>query len=49
MKHLILNLEKKFLIDSDTGEVLARPGCDINKILRTFDAQGIAYTKQIWF
>lgn len=49
MKHLILNLEKKFLIDSDTGEVLAKPGCDINKILRTFDAQGIAYTMQIWF
>ena len=49
MKHLIFNLEKKFLIDGDTGEVLTKPWCDINRILRDFDAQGIAYTIQIWF
>lgn len=49
MKHLILNIEKKFLIDGETKKILAMCGCDINRILRAFDAQGIAYTIQIWF
>ena len=49
MKHLLLDIENKFLIDDETGKILAERGCDINKILRDFDAQGITYTIQIWF
>lgn len=49
MKHLLLDIENKFLIDGETGEILAERGCDINKTLRDFDTQGIAYTMQIWF
>lgn len=49
MKHLLLDIENKFLIDGETGEILAKYGCDINRTLRTFDTQGITYTMQIWF
>ena len=49
MKHLILDIENKFLIDRETGEILAERRHDINKTLRAFDAQGITYTMQIWF
>ena len=49
MKHLLLDIENKFLIDDETGEILAECGCDINKTLRDFDAQDVAYTMQIWF
>lgn len=49
MKHLILDIENKFLIDGDTKEILAKHGCDINRTLRAFDDQGITYTMRIWF
>ena len=49
MKNLLLDIENKFLIDGETGEILAEHGCDINRTLRAFDAQGITYTMQIWF
>lgn len=49
MKHLLLDIENKFLIDGGTGEILAEHECDINKVLRTFDTQNISYTMQIWF
>lgn len=49
MKHLLLDIENKFLIDEETGEILAERGWDLNKTLRDFDRQGITYTIQILF
>lgn len=49
MKNLLLDVEHKFLIDRDVCEILAMGADDINKTLKDFDAQGIAYTMQIWF
>ena len=49
MKHLLLDIENKILFDEETGEILGERGWDLNKTLRAFDAQDIAYTIQIWF
>lgn len=46
---LIIDIENKKLIDSETGEILAERGSDINRVLRELDQAEIPYTMQIWF
>lgn len=48
MKYLLIDIENEFLIDGETGEILAMSGGDINKTLRAFDNQGVSYIMQIW-